>query len=95
MAVVKASNETFDALINARKLDNKPFGTTVVVQMTMPPNMTLSAVSGGKVKQSGRTATLQIKNPHKKSMDIVFAIEGDVKGDVFAAPDASRIKFMS
>lgn len=95
LSVIETDNRTFEAVVNARKLDTKPFGSTVVVEMTMPPNITVDEVTGGQVKQSGRTVKLQIKNPKKRSMALVFTIQGSVKSGVFVAPDSDSIKFMT
>ncbi|KAI9480242.1 glycoside hydrolase superfamily [Zychaea mexicana] len=97
LTVVKVADKRYEAVVNARRLDTKAFGNTVVVEMKMPAGITVDSVTTGKVKQDGQTAKLQVKNPNKKSMGLVFSIAGsiDEKSDVFVAPDVNNMKFMT
>lgn len=96
LSVKKSDDKSFQAVVNARRKDSKPFGSTVVVQMTMPPNIKVTSVDHGKVQQKGRKVKIQLKNTKKKSMSVVFTIAGSVdQGSVFNAPSANSIKFMT
>lgn len=96
LSVKKSDDKSFQAVVNARRKDSKPFGSTVVVQMTMPPNIKVTSVDNGKVQQKGRKVKIQLKNTKKKSMSVVFTIAGSVdQGSVFSAPSANSIKFMT
>lgn len=96
LSVKESDEDSFKAVVNARRKDSKPFGSTVVVQMTMPPNIKVTSVDNGKVQQKGRNVKIQLKNTKKKSMSLVFTIAGSVdKGSVFSAPSANSIKFMT
>ncbi|KAF7722949.1 Chitinase 1 [Apophysomyces ossiformis] len=93
LSVTNSDANAFEAVINARKLDIRPFKNQVVVQFKAPKNIKVSHVSNGKVKQQGNDVKLQIRNPHKKSMAVVFTIKGKVESGVFAAPEAKSMKF--
>ncbi|KAJ8653998.1 hypothetical protein O0I10_010334 [Lichtheimia ornata] len=96
LSVKESDEDSFKAVVNARRKDSKPFGSTVVVQMTMPPNIKVTSVDNGKVQQKGRNVKIQLKNTKKKSMSLVFTIAGSVdQGSVFSAPSANSIKFMT
>ena len=96
LSVKESDDKSFKAVVNARRKDSKPFGSTVVVQMTMPPNIKVTSVDNGKVEQKGRNVKIQLKNTKKKSMSLVFTIAGSVdQGSVFSAPSANSIKFMT
>ncbi|KAI9305999.1 glycoside hydrolase superfamily [Cunninghamella echinulata] len=96
LSVIKNENEEWSALINARRTDIKPFGSQVVVSFTLPKNMRVNRAQNGKVVQKGNKVTIQVKNPHKKSMDLVFAIDGTIEKDsIFVAPSAGSMSFKS
>ncbi|KAI8393744.1 glycoside hydrolase superfamily [Radiomyces spectabilis] len=93
LSVTKSDEKSFEALINARKMDIKPFKGSVMVQFTAPPNIKVTHAENGKVKQNGQNVKIQLKNPKKKSMSLVFSIKGSVHDGVFTAPDAKSMKF--
>ncbi|KAG0174693.1 Chitinase 1 [Apophysomyces sp. BC1034] len=95
LSVSHTTASSFEAVINARRLDTLPFGSNVVVEFTAPPNVNVSSVSQGSVKQSGRQVTAQIRNPKRKSMSVVFSLKGSVNSGVFVAPDANSMTFKS
>ncbi|CAO3594147.1 unnamed protein product [Absidia cylindrospora] len=96
LSVTSATSNSWSAVINARRTDLKPFGSRVVVALNLSPSMKLTSVENGKIKKSGNKVTMQIKNPHKKSMDLVFTIKGSIAKDgVFVAPSASSMTFRS
>ncbi|ORX46534.1 glycoside hydrolase [Hesseltinella vesiculosa] len=95
LSVTSATTTSWSAVVNARRTKAKPFGSKVVVTMKVPDGMVVNdVISGGKVTQSGSVATLQINNPRRKSMDIVFTIHGTIgKNGVFMAPSTSGMSF--
>ncbi|SAM03670.1 hypothetical protein [Absidia glauca] len=96
LSVVSTTDSTWEAVINARRTDLKPFGSKVVVGFSLGPQMSLTEAQNGKVTQSGSKVTMQIQNPHKKSMDLVFKIKGTIDNDgVFVAPSGSGMTFQS
>ncbi|KAI8147614.1 glycoside hydrolase superfamily [Fennellomyces sp. T-0311] len=95
LSVSKVDGKKYEAVFNARRLDKKAFGTTVVVEMKMPSDITIDKVENGKSKQNGQTVKLQVRNPNKKSMSLVFTIAGSIESGVFVAPDVNSMKFMT
>ncbi|ORX54530.1 glycoside hydrolase [Hesseltinella vesiculosa] len=96
LSVANATETSWSAVVNARRLKTLPFGSKVVVHFKLPSHMTIDSVSNGRVIQNGTLASVQITNPHKKSMDLLFTLNGSVeKGTVFVAPTSSNIKFQS
>ncbi|KAI8071473.1 glycoside hydrolase superfamily [Gongronella butleri] len=95
LSVVNVSEDKWSAVVNARRTKAKPFDSKVVVSVQLPNHMTIESVStGGKVIKNGSKATLQVKNPQRKSMDLVFTINGSIeKGAVFVAPTANGMTF--
>ncbi|KAI7854286.1 glycoside hydrolase superfamily [Circinella umbellata] len=88
----------YNAIINARRLDTKAFGSKVIIEMKMPPssNITVDSVTNGQVKQTDQVVKIQVNNPNRKSMALVFEIKGSIPDDdVFVAPDMSNMKFMT
>ncbi|KAG0169536.1 Chitinase 1 [Apophysomyces sp. BC1034] len=95
LSVTNSDAHSFEAVINARKMDSKPFKNSIVVEFKVPKNIKVTRVTNGKVKQQGNKVKLQIRNLKKKSMSLVFTIKGKVVSGVFAAPDAKSMKFRS
>ncbi|CAO3587987.1 unnamed protein product [Absidia cylindrospora] len=96
LSVVSTTDDEWSAVINARRTDLKPFGSQVVVGFALGPHMSLTEAQNGKITQSGSKVTMQIKNPHKKSMDLVFTIKGSIaEGGIFVAPSTSGMTFQS
>ncbi|KAI8338928.1 glycoside hydrolase superfamily, partial [Chlamydoabsidia padenii] len=96
LSVVSTTNNTWEAVINARRTDLMPFGSKVVVGFNLGPQMSLTEAQNGKISQSGSKVTMQIQNPHKKSMDLVFTIKGTIDHDaVFVAPTGTGMTFQS
>ncbi|KAI9318454.1 glycoside hydrolase superfamily [Dichotomocladium elegans] len=93
-SVTHLTKNSYEAIINARRTTNEPFGPLVSIQITMPANITVTHVSSGSISQIGRVVNLEIRNEHSKSMALVFAIKGGFKsGNVFIAPEADGVKF--
>ncbi|KAG2216833.1 hypothetical protein INT45_005159 [Circinella minor] len=93
----KTKNQ-YNAIINARRLDTKAFGSKVIIEMKMPSssNITVDSVTNGQVKQIDQVVKIQVNNPNRKSMALVFGINGSIPDDeVFIAPDVNNMKFMT
>ncbi|KAI8393951.1 chitinase 2 [Radiomyces spectabilis] len=95
LSVKSSSNSTFEAVINARRLDSMPFGSSVVVEFATHPTINVTEVDSGFIKSNGKNVKLQVKNPNKKSMALVFSIKGSMDSPVFIAPNPSSMKFLS
>ncbi|KAI8089417.1 chitinase 1 [Halteromyces radiatus] len=96
LSVVSSNTSSWSAVINARRTDIKPFGSQVVVGFTLGPHMNLTSADNAKISQKGNKVTMQVKNPHRKSMDLVFSIKGSIdQGGVFVAPSSSSMTFQS
>ncbi|KAI8148863.1 glycoside hydrolase superfamily [Fennellomyces sp. T-0311] len=91
--VGNVKHDTFDLGINAQRLDTRPFGSTVVVEMTVQPNTTITAVQGGTVSQTGRQVTLKVRNQQKKNMALRLNVSGKTGSDMALAPDARTLQF--
>ena len=95
---IDKNEKQYNAIINARRLDTKAFGSKVVVEMKMPSpsNITVDSVTNGQVKQTDQMIKIQVNNPNRKSMALVFGITGSIPdGGVFVAPDVNSMKFMT
>ncbi|KAI9275856.1 glycoside hydrolase superfamily [Phascolomyces articulosus] len=86
---------TFDLGINARRMNTRPFGSTVTVQMTVQPNTTITSVKGGAVNQNGRQVTLTVRNQQQKIMALTLQVTGETNSDILLAPDPRTLQFTS
>ena len=87
------AKNTFDLGVNARRMNTRPFGSTVTVQMTVQPNTTITSVQGGTVSQKGRRVTLQIRNKQKKNMALQLQLSGETDSEILYAPDPRTLQF--
>ncbi|EPB81481.1 hypothetical protein HMPREF1544_11800 [Mucor circinelloides 1006PhL] len=95
-SVTKSDAGSFEAVINARRLDQKSFGNTVVVSFKVADNIKITSVAGGTVSQTGNQVKIQYKNGSKKTMVAIVGIEGKVSTDnVLVAPNVNSMKFSS
>ncbi|KAI8339164.1 glycoside hydrolase superfamily [Chlamydoabsidia padenii] len=95
-SVTNTTRTFWSALINARRTDLRPFGSHVVLGFNLAPHLTVVSVEHGQFHQVGNKVTLQIRNPHRKSMHLVVTIKGVMNhGGVFVAPSSTSIKFQS
>ncbi|KAI9490713.1 glycoside hydrolase superfamily, partial [Zychaea mexicana] len=94
VASAEQQKNEFSLGINARRMDTRPFGSSVTVQMTVQPNTTITSVQGGSVvSQDGRQVTLKVRNQQKKSMTLQLQVSGKTEADVLVAPDARTLQF--
>lgn len=95
-SVTKSDAGSFEAVINARRLDQKSFGNTIVVSFKVADNIKITSVAGGTVSQTGNQVKIQYKNGSKKTMVAIVGIEGKVSTDnVLVAPNVNSMKFSS
>jgi hypothetical protein len=96
-SVVKSTSGSFEAVINARRLDQISFGNTVTVTFKVADNVKVTSVSEGKVTQAGNQVKIQYRGGGSgKTMVAIMGIEGKItSGDIFVAPNSSSMKFSS
>jgi chitinase len=94
-SVTHSNAKSFVAIINARRLDKRAFGKTLIVQFKVDKNIRITKVKNGKVTQRGNNVKIQYKNSDKKTMMAVIEVHGAIKSGVFVAPNANTLKFSS
>lgn len=95
-SVIKSESGSFEAVINARRLDQKSFGDTVIVSFKVADSVKITSVSEGKVTQTGNQVKVQYRGGSGKTMVAIMGIEGEIaSGGIFVAPNANSMKFSS
>ncbi|KAI7863873.1 glycoside hydrolase superfamily [Spinellus fusiger] len=95
VSVLSSTSSTFEFVINARRLNTLPFGSSVVVSFTVANGVAITNVTDGTVNQIGNKVVAQIKNTNKQSMSLVFNFSGSVKDIVFTTPDDNSMSFQT
>lgn len=95
-SVIKSESGSFEAVINARRLDRRSFGDTVIVSFKVADSIKITSVSEGKVTQTGNQVKVQYRGGNGKTMVAIMGIEGEIaSGGIFVAPNANSMKFSS
>lgn len=96
-SVIKSESGSFEAVINARRLDRRSFGDTVIVSFKVADSIKITSVSEGKVTQTGNQVKVQYRGGNGKTMVAIIGIEGEIAsgGGIFVAPNANSMKFSS
>lgn len=85
---------SFEAVLNARRLDQTSFGNTITVSFKVASGIKVTSVTDGTVIQTGNRVKIQYKNHGKRTMAVIVDIEGKVSpGSVLVAPNANSMKF--
>ncbi|KAI7863874.1 chitinase 1 [Spinellus fusiger] len=95
VSVLSSTASAFEFVVNARRLNILPFGSSIVVSFTVANGVTVTDVTNGTVKQTGNKVVAQIKNPNKQTMSIVFNVSGSLKDTFFTTPDANSMSFQT
>lgn len=93
LSVKSATDSSFEAVINARRLDTTTFGKTVTVQFKVASNVEATAVENGSVAQRGSNVKITVQNDDIESKAILISISGRVTSGVFVAPNANTMTF--
>ncbi|KAI7898494.1 glycoside hydrolase superfamily [Cokeromyces recurvatus] len=92
-SVVQAKNGHFEALINARRLEQNSFGQNVFVQFKVNNKIKITSVKHGHVTQNGNQVKIRYYNGNKETMGAIISMEGTYSTGVFIAPNVNSMKF--
>lgn len=93
LLVSNTTTESFDAVINARRINAKPFEKLVTIEFTAPDDIKFNEVDSGTIRQVGNKVRIQAQNTYNTSMSLVINVKGSIHSDVFVAPNPASLRF--
>ncbi|KAI9486069.1 MAG: chitinase 1 [Benjaminiella poitrasii] len=93
LTVASADAESFELVLNARRVVDTPFQKQVTIEFTAPKNVKFTSVEDGSVRQTGSRVRIQAQNAYNESMSIVRTIKGSIGSGVFVAPNPVSMRF--
>ncbi|KAL9539397.1 hypothetical protein MBANPS3_010287 [Mucor bainieri] len=87
---------SFEAVINARRLDQTSFGKTLTVSFKVADGIKITGVTDGTVSQTDNQVKIQYRSHSSKTMVAIVGIQGKVStGNVLVAPNVNSMRFSS